>query len=45
MERYLAALVPVIALVAGGIVYWLAHTTDTNETFGPTIAEHSTSKR
>jgi paraquat-inducible protein B len=37
-------LVPVIALVAAGMIYWLATTTDTNRIFGPSVAEHSTAR-
>lgn len=38
-------LVPVIALIVGTGIYWLATTTDTNKIFGRTVAEHSPSKR
>jgi hypothetical protein len=44
-RRIVGAVFVVIALVAAGMVYWLATTTDTNKIFGPTVAEHSTSKR
>jgi hypothetical protein len=41
----LMPLVPVVALLIGAAIYWLATTTDTNKIFGPSVAEHSTSKR
>ena len=40
----LIPLVPVVALLIGAAIYWIATTTDTNKIFGPSVAEHS-SKR
>ena len=40
----LLPLVPVVALIVGGVIYWLATTSDTNKIFGP-VAERSTSNR
>jgi hypothetical protein len=36
----LLPLIPVVALVVGAGLYWLATTTDTNKFFGPTFAQH-----
>ena len=38
----LLPMVPVVALIVGGVIYWLATTSDTNKIFGP-VAERSTS--
>jgi paraquat-inducible protein B len=40
----LLLLVPIIALVLGAGLYWLAATTDTNNIFGPTFAEYSSGR-
>ena len=37
---HLLPLVPVVALLVGAGLYWLATTTDTNKFFGPTFAQH-----
>ena len=34
-------LIPVVALLIGAAIYWLATTTDTNKIFGRAVAEHS----
>jgi hypothetical protein len=36
----LLPLIPVVALLVGAGLYWLATTTDTNRIFGPTYAQH-----
>ena len=41
----LLPMVPVVALIVGGVIYWLATTSDTNKIFGPSIAEHATPNR
>ena len=38
----LLPLVPVVALVIGVAITWLATTSDTNKIFGPSVAERST---
>ena len=40
----LLPLVPVVALVVGAAIYWLATTSDTNKIFGPSIAEQSSTR-
>jgi hypothetical protein len=36
----LLPLVPVVALLVGAGLYWLANTADTGKFFGPTFAQH-----
>jgi hypothetical protein len=40
----LLPLIPVVALLVGAGLYWLATTTDTNKIFGPIFAQHSANR-